>query len=786
MHRPFPFALSEDPRWLLVFEGFDPAREPQFEAVCALVNGYLGVRAAVEEGHPASRPATFLAGVFNTPAAPQAAELEEPIPELVVAPDWSALRISVGGVELRLDGCELLEMRRTLDMRQGALLREWRLRDGAGRVTRLSSLRFASLAERRALVQLLEFEPENYSAEVIVEALVDGRVSNENNTLHLAPVEVEPRPGAPLLLRTQQSGYTLAFAMRAELDGAAVQPEPIAALDYIGRRWAFRAERGRRYTLRKLVAAATSRDGGDPAAAAEALADELFARGVTAALAGHTAAWAERWAAIGPVIPGDDELQRQVRFACYHLVGAANPDDEHSSIGARALTGERYRGHVFWDTEFFAWPPLLYTHPSSARALLMYRFHTLPGARAKAAANGYRGAMFPWEAADTGEEVTPAFMLSGGRRVPVLTGAEEHHISADVAFAVLQYVRASGDREFLLNYGAEMVLDVARFWASRAERGEEGAYHIRRVIGPDEYHETVDDNAYTNVLAAHILREARALAGELAENAPERWRELSAHLGLEAAELRLWDAVAAGLVTGYDADTGLVEQFAGYHALDEIDLAGHDPSVATVDAKLGWYEMQRTKVLKQADVLMLLVQLWEQYPPAAHAANFAYYEPRTSHDSSLSYGYHALFAARLGQLELAERYLRRAALIDLDLSRPGHAGASGGVHIAALGAIWQALALGFLGLTADEAGLRLRPHIPARWGALHMPITWRGALLRVTARPASVLVALEHGGPVCVAVGDGPWRELAPGARLELPLVQSIQAATGADWANRP
>jgi len=345
--------------------------------------------------------------------------------------------------------------------------------------------------------------------------------------------------------------------------------------------------------------------------------------------------------------------------------------------------------------------------------------------------------------------------------VPVLTGSEEQHIAADVALAVLQYVRATGDRAFLLAYGAEIVLDVARFWARRSEPGLLGAYHIRGVIGPDEYHETVDDNAYTNVLAAEILRHARALADELARTEPALWAELAEHLELHANELRLWEQVAAGLVTGLDAETGLVEQFAGYHALAEIDLTGHDPSVATVDAKLGWYAMQRTKVLKQADVLMLLILLWEQYTPEQHAANFAYYEPKTSHDSSLSYSFHALFAARLGQLELAERYLRRAALIDLDLGRKGHAGATGGVHIAALGGIWQALALGFLGMQPGEEGLRFDPHIPAAWGELRMPLSWRGAQLVVTARPDGALT-FEHlaGEPVRVARGDGPWEVL--------------------------
>lgn len=771
MTEHMPFLLTDDERWLLQFEGFDPEQEPRLEAVCALVNGYQGTRAAVEEGHPAARPGTFIAGVFNTPEAPQAAELEAPIPELVVAPAWSALRIAVDGVELRLDSCELLEQRRSLDLRQGALLRVWRLRDGQGRVTRLASLRLASLAERRALIQVVVVTPENYSADVALEALVDGRVRNENDTLHLSSVHDEPAPGAPLVLRTAQSGYTLAMAARAELQddqGGFVQPEPLAAADWIGQRWSFRAEQGRSYAMQKIAAVATSRDGDNPARAAETLLEELRERGVSGLIADHVAAWAARWDATDIEIPGDDELQRQLRFACYHLIGAHNPDDERSSIGARALTGERYRGHVFWDTEIFAWPPLLYTHPATARALLMYRYHTLAGARAKAATSGYKGAMFPWEAADTGAEVTPAFMLSGGERVPVLTGVEEHHITADVAFAVLEYARATGDRQFMLDYGAEIVLDVARFWASRAEPGDGGGYHIRRVIGPDEYHETVDDNAYTNALATYVLWHARAIAEDLAANAAARWAELSSRLGLDGDELDHWELVARGLQVAQDPATGVVEQFAGYHQLDEIDLAGHDPSVATVDARLGWYPMQRTKVLKQADVVMLIILLWERFTPEARAANFAYYEPKTSHDSSLSYSFHALYAARLGQLELAESYLRRAALIDLDLTRKGNAGAAGGIHIAALGGMWQALALGFLGVQPDDEGLRLDPHVPAHWQELRMPLTWHGAQLRITARPAGgVVLAVEQGGPVRVALGDGPWQELAPGAKLE-------------------
>jgi kojibiose phosphorylase len=764
------FTLTADPTWLLCIDGFDPDREAQTEAVLALVNGYQGTRAALEEGHPASRPATLIAGIFNTPAAPQAPELEVPIPELVVAPAWSHVSITLDGAPLRLDQVTLLDQRRTLDLARGVLVREWRVRDAAGRITALRSLRFASLADRRALAQVLEITPENYSAALEITALVNGDVTNQHATRHLEAVHPDPAPGASLVLRTAQSGYVIACAAHAELfdqHGVACAGSDAATPLQISRSWRIDAVAGRRYTMQKIVAVATSRDEADPARAVTAHCEALSAQGLVALLAAHVAAWAARWNTIDIEVPGDTVLQREVRFALYHLIGAANPADERSSIGARALTGERYRGHVFWDTEIFVWPALLYTHPATARALLMYRYHTLDGARAKAAASGYAGALYPWEAADTGAEVTPDFMLSGGERVPVLTGREEHHIAADVAYAVLQYVQATGDNAFLHAYGAEIVLEVARFWASRAEADASGAYHIRRVIGPDEYHETVDDNAYINYLAAWVLRRAADLTHELAQTAPEAWQELAARLALDPAEPAHWRNVAGALVRSYDPATGLIEQFAGYYALEPIDLSDHDTSVATVDARLGWYAMQRTQVLKQADVIMLLILLWEDFSVRDHAANYAYYEPRTSHDSSLSPSFHALMAARLGLLADAEQYLRKATRIDLDLSRPGHAGASGGVHIAALGGVWQALALGFMGIQPTNEGLRIAPHIPPAWGELRLPFTWRGSRLRLRATPdGNVTVTLESGDPVQVAINGGPWRTVT-GLRAE-------------------
>jgi trehalose/maltose hydrolase-like predicted phosphorylase/nucleotide-binding universal stress UspA family protein len=363
-------------------------------------------------------------------------------------------------------------------------------------------------------------------------------------------------------------------------------------------------------------------------------------RGITAR---HRDAWLARWKASDVRIEGDPFAQRALRLAIYHLSSAANPEDERVSIGARGLSGTAYQGHVFWDTDIFMLPFFTLTYPEAARALVMYRYHTLAGARAKAARLGYRGALYAWESTDSGEEVTPAFVVApDGEVIRILTGEQEQHISADVAFGVWKYWEATGDERFLLQAGAEILIETARFWASRAAREEDGRYHIRGVIGPDEYHETVDDNAYTNGLAQWNLEIGREATSLVAERWPEQWRLLSRRLGLEPEEPREWLRVARDLYTGFHEQTGLFEQFHGYFGLEEIDLAAFASRIAPMDVLLGRERIQRSKIIKQADVVMLVYLLWERLPLDVRRANFEYYEPRCGHGSSLSPAIHAL------------------------------------------------------------------------------------------------------------------------------------------------
>ena len=295
------------------------------------------------------------------------------------------------------------------------------------------------------------------------------------------------------------------------------------------------------------------------------------------------------------LITGDGKLHQALRFAIYHLNSAVNPEDERVSIGARALTGDSYLGHVFWDTEIYLLPFYIFTWPEAARALLMYRYHTLPGARAKAAKLGYRGALYAWELTDSGEETTPENVIDlSGRVIPVLCGLEEHHISADIAYAVWQYWQATQDEAFFLSAGAEILLETARFWASRATLEEDGHYHIRRVIGPDEYHETIDDNAYTNTMAAWNIERGLDTMKALDEYWPDHCGRLRRQLALDDAELASWTVVAERLARGHNRSTGMIEQFAGYFSLEDIDLGGYSGRTVPMDVILG---RERTQAL---------------------------------------------------------------------------------------------------------------------------------------------------------------------------------------------
>jgi trehalose/maltose hydrolase-like predicted phosphorylase len=420
-------------------------------------------------------------------------------------------------------------------------------------------------------------------------------------------------------------------------------------------------------------------------------------------------------------------------------------DNGEAAIGARGLTGPGYNGHVFWDADVFVLPFLAATHPAAARAALEYRVRRLAASREVAREEGRSGARFAWESAASGFDVTPKLARDrAGHEVAILTGEREEHIVADVAWGCACYVDWSGDEDFRDGPGRELVVETARYWASRLEWDGAGRAHIRGVIGPDEYHEMVDDNAYTNVMARWNLRRACLQ---------------TTNDDVEAAERAAWGAGADALVDGLTGTGGLYEEFAGFFDLEPIviaELAPRRPIAA--DLLLGRDRLAGAQVVKQADVLMLHHLVPDELAPGSLSANLAFYEPRTAHGSSLSPGIHAALLARDGKLPQALEALRLTSRIDLDDISESTAG---GVHLAAMASLWQAVVMGFAGVRPRRGELLLDPHLPQSWELLEFPLIFRGAALTITITASETRVRSDR--PTCINFADRGPTEIGPG-----------------------
>jgi trehalose/maltose hydrolase-like predicted phosphorylase len=645
---------TTDLAWVLAAEGFDALREAIYESRFSISNGFLGLRAGrvVSRGeHWVDPHRAYVAGMFDTP------DPEHPIPVLVPAAGWQRIRIMLPGGPLIHHPAEAISHRTTLDMRRGVLLTGSRLIDNPAIAVQVRTLHLVSLNERGIGVQVIELKIEDGEIEVTVEASFEGL------GLGLKLERIEQDLG---VWRTKYSGKCVAMAtvLSAQIDGSEVAPIMPAPFTWS---WHWKTRPGQIVCFARLVAVARGdTQEADPGRVASEKLGAARRIGWCKVAQEHEAAWSDRWRSSDIEIGGDPAAEQALRFAVYHLNSAANPADERVSIGARGLTGDDYHGHVFWDTEIYLLPFYTFTWPEAARTLLMYRFRTIDGARQKAARMGWRGAMYAWESADTGAEATPEQVVGpDGQIIDILCGKQEQHITADIAYAVWQYWQATEDVNFLLEAGAEILLETGRFWSSRAQPEGDGYCHIRGVIGPDEYHEHIDDNAYTNVMARWNIRRALEVAALLRHRWPDHWERLSHRLGLDDAELVRWRTVAETMATGWNSQKGLFEQFAGFFGLEEIDLADYAGRSVPMDVVLGRERTQRSKVIKQADVVGLLGLLPEEFPDDSGRANFRYYEPRCSHGSSLSGAMHGLVAARLGDSDLAMRYFQQAVAIDM-------------------------------------------------------------------------------------------------------------------------
>jgi len=712
-------ALPPDDRFTIVQNEMDWLRLPFWESIFSLSNGLIGMRGSFEEPMPGtrSRPMTFMAGLYDTlPAA---------LPELPALPDWLTTRIVLGGSAFDLRLGQVKQFTRWLDMKCGLLRREVIWQDPRGRTTRLSFLRFASLADCSLSVLSVRVAPLDWSGQLELEAdltmppVPAGR-GRESSRSHFELAKSQSRADGTcwLATRTRQTRRPLVVAGAYE---ARTAGESIP-----GRAFILDVEPGQSCRLdRYMTFLADAPDAEPPTKKARHVAAAAWREGFDAQLDRHVAACQEMWNRIDVEIDGPAEDQRAIRFNLFQLATLCPRPGDFASIGPRGLTGTRYLGHIFWDAEIYMLPFFSLTNPQGARTLLTYRYRTLEGARRKAKANGYRGAQYAWESADTGDETCPRWLPDPqtGNPIRIWCGDLQDHITADVPYAIDQYLKATGDEAFLWDYAAEIFFETARFWASRVSRNDAGRADILDTMGPDEFHIHVHNDAYTNYLARWNL----LAAADLYDNSafPKAARQaLIARLALTPDEPGTWREVAANLTLPHDEKTGLVNQSAGFTDRADVspDILRMPRRVPIIDV-IGPELTVEAQVLKQAEVVILQYLLENYFDKRSREVNFDYYEPRTSHDSSLSVSAHALAAARLGRIEQACDYLHRALYLDLD-DLVGTT--ADGLHTANTGGVWLSLVFGFAGLSIEGDRPTATPRLPAAWRRLRFTLTHHG------------------------------------------------------------
>lgn len=707
---------TADKTWVVTQDEFIPAAQHHMETVFTLGNGYFATRGAFEEGYPDDMPITFAHGVFD--------DLPTLFTELANLPNWLDCVIHVDGHPLRLDKGTVLHFARQMDLRQAILRREVRWQAPGGAIVDLTFERFASYTEEHLGALRVLATAVNRPCDIRIETGVNGHVSNEDY-LHWNHPEQGASADNVLWLhsRTRHSEIDLATAVTVQ-----VEAETAVGADFCPAQPRFVLEQSldvaQTCQVDKLIAYTAGRDdvpgAADVVGRAVALLD---GRDYDTLRLAHIHAWQQLWRTSDVVIEGDDEAQLAVRFSLFQLLVAAPQHDHRVSIGAKTLSGFGYRGHVFWDTEIFVLPFFTFTQPHIARNLLRYRYHTLEGARRKAAKNGYRGAQFAWESATTGDEVTPMWVphfSEPEQLVRIWTGDIEIHISADVAYAINQYWQATGDDIFMCKYGAEIILDTARFWGDRAELERKNGRHcyaFRDVIGPDEYHDHVDNNAFTNRMAQWHLQKALEVWHWLRRTFPEKAQALQNKLSLSEELFAHWQDVIDHVIIHQDPETGLITQFEGFferNPVDPADIATADKSMQVI---LGIEGANESQVIKQADVIMLLCLLRDEYDKQTWQTNWDTYMPITDHQfgSSLGPSFHAWAACEMNKPDEAYRHFMLAARADLRDVR-GNAGE--GIHAASAGGIWQAAVFGFGGLRLTENGFKVAPRLPSHWHRL--------------------------------------------------------------------
>jgi alpha,alpha-trehalose phosphorylase len=753
------------------------------ETLFSIGNGYLGLRGNHIEGRGAHEHGTFINGLHETwpiRHAEQAYGFAEVGQTIVNAPDAKVMRVYVDDEPMSFDVADVREYSRTLDMRTGVLERIVVWETPSGKRVRIRDERIVSFQERHLAILRLEVTVENSDAPVTISCQLLNRqdgagvyagtpdAARKKKTDGFDPRKAEKiadrvlEPAehwqdgmrSALSYQVADSGMTVAVVADHIIDTENdYNARTLIEADIAKNVFRVQAKAGVPIRITKLVSYHTSR-GVPPRELVDRCRrslDRVAVEGVQTQFQRQEEWLSAFWERSDVQIGGRDDLQQATRWCLFQLAQASARADG-TGVPAKGVSGSGYSGHYFWDTEIYVLPFLTYTSPQWARNALRARVHMLPAARRRAAQLNEAGALFPWRTIN-GEEASAYYAA----------GTAQYHINADVSFALGKYVRATGDEEFLRREGADVAVETARLWATlgfwRGSRvvEENGAgdgiqtFHIHGVTGPDEYTTVVNDNLYTNVMARYNLRYAARIVREIAADFPEDYAQLVERTGLGFDEAESWEHAAEAMFIPYSDALGIHPQDSLFLEREVWDLANTPDSQRPLLLHFHPLVIYRFQVLKQADVVLALFLQGNHFTPEEKRADFDYYDPLTTGDSTLSAVVQSILAAEVGYQELAQEYFEQSLFVDLhDL----HHNAADGVHVASAGGVWTALVCGFGGMRDYAGELSFDPRLPADWPSLSFPLQWQGSAMQVTVTADELRVRVSEGAPVPFTVRD--------------------------------
>ncbi|AIF70027.1 Kojibiose phosphorylase [Palaeococcus pacificus DY20341] len=702
------------------FKEYTPKEEAVYGTVLTLGNGHIGIRGEIEL--EPTIYGTTIAGVYDY--APYFYR------EIVNAPRVIGIQAFFNGEPLSLSTQRLLKYERELNIEDATLKTALCLETQNGTNIEYESIRIVH--GKRKNIVLLKFAikaSEDGILTIISPIKTDVANPSYRDDITVRHIDVEELKAHEDYIyagtRTLDGKYKIGIASSL-VSKSKAKRSFLKNAGGISEILTLNVEKGKSYEFTKYITIVSSES---PEVKEKAIRELQDAKelGFEALYTEHKNYWQEVWNLAKVEIEGDKEAERGLAFSLFHLIQSA-PINDKISLTARGIHGFGYRGHVFWDTDIYALPFFMAVFPKKARDMLKYRYNNLDAARENARLNGYEGAQFPWESADDGYEATPPLIpldIVGKEAVRIYTGEEEHHITADVAYAVELYYRFTKDEEFMSKYGLEIILEAARFWASRVEYESDKGYVIEKVIGPDEYHEHINNSFFTNLMAKYNLLLAVRYF-EKAKKLGGTWHETVQRIGVSEEEVKTWTEIAEKIYLPRQIG-GVFEEFDGYFELADYTVDPYGLGEKRLPEEVR-RNLRKTRLIKQADVIAAQYLLKEQFDLETIRKNFDYYIVRTTHASSLSMPTYSIIASWLGYDDLAYDYFMKCAFIDLNNI---YGNTQDGFHLATAGGVWQIFFRGFCGIDVKDDIVEIAPRLPQKWTSVKMKFFFKGALVEL-------------------------------------------------------